>query len=58
MHQLIEESLSLVDSTTKIKLNEQSARQVFYLLENPGEPNDKLKQALAQYRQSELYDSH
>ena len=52
-----EKATKIIDQSTKIELSQKNAELIFGLLDNPGEPNDKLLGAIEQYKNSPLYDN-
>lgn len=47
----LEKAQAIIENENKIRLNKQSARHLFELIENPPKANPKLAQAMKQYKQ-------
>jgi len=49
VHAALEKAQAIIEHENKIRLNKQSARHLFELIENPPKANPKLTQAMKQY---------
>jgi len=51
VHAALEKAQAIIEQENKIRLNIQSARHLFELIENPPKADPKLTQAMKQYKQ-------
>ncbi|MBU1194204.1 MAG: DUF1778 domain-containing protein [Proteobacteria bacterium] len=51
VHAALEKAQAIIEHENKIRLNKQSARHLFELIEKPPKANPKLARAMKQYQQ-------